>query len=60
MLPGTLMNNVLGSYRGVRVLPKKANRCFLSMDFSVFSGGGSPYLLNKTNLTQNKFTISVL
>ena len=32
------MNNVLGSYRGVKVLSKRENPCFLTVGFSVFSG----------------------
>ena len=36
MLPGTLMNSVSGSYRYIRVLPKKANPYFLSVGFSAF------------------------
>ena len=30
------MNSVSGSYKGVKVLPKKANPCFSSVSFSAF------------------------
>ena len=36
VLPITLMNIVSSSYRGVKVLPKKANTCISSMGFNVF------------------------